>query len=103
MNAARLAGRAVFAATLMLLLIFSRQTSTQGAWTTKTPDPNAKTNPAIAEIHGKLYVHGFDRDPAGSQSSFVPRLSIYDPASNIWTVGASPSLIRAFVNAVTIN
>src|SRR5436190_20107821 len=103
MNAARFAGRALFAAIFMLVLVFSRQTSTQGAWTTKAPDPNAKTNPAIAEINGKLYVHGFDRDPAGNQSSFVRRLSIYDPASNTWTIGASPSLIRAFVNAVTIN
>jgi N-acetylneuraminic acid mutarotase len=67
------------------------------------PDPHAKVSPAIAEINGKLYVQGFDQDAGGNQGSFVPRLSIYDPASNTWTIGASPTLIRAFANAVTIN
>jgi N-acetylneuraminic acid mutarotase len=72
-------------------------------WTTMAPDPHSKSAPAIAEINGKLYVHGFDQDAAGNQSSFVPRLSIYDPASNVWTIGASPSLIRAYANAAAIN
>jgi N-acetylneuraminic acid mutarotase len=72
-------------------------------WTTLTPDPHAKSSPAVVEINGRLYVYGFDQDAGGNQSSFVPRLSIYDPASNTWTIGRSPSLIRAYANAVAIN
>ena len=72
-------------------------------WTTMTPDPHAKSSPAVAEINGKLYVYGFDQAAGGSQSSFVPRLSIYDPASNAWTIGASPGIIRAYANAVAMN
>ena len=72
-------------------------------WTTMAPDPHATSAPASAEINGKLYVHGFDQDAFGNQSSFVPRLSIYDPASNTWTNGAPPSLVRAQSNVVAIN
>ena len=72
-------------------------------WTPMAPDPHAKVAPAVAEIGGKLYVQGFDQDNFGNQSSFVPRLSIYDSSSNTWTIGASPAIIRAFANAVAIN
>jgi N-acetylneuraminic acid mutarotase len=72
-------------------------------WTTMAPDPNAKVAPAVVGINGRLYVQGFDQDALGNQSSFVPRLSIYDTFSNTWTVGASPAIIRAFANAVAIN
>jgi N-acetylneuraminic acid mutarotase len=72
-------------------------------WTTMAPDPHAKYVPHVAQISGKLYVHGFDADPFGNQSSFVPRLSIYDPASNTWTTGASPSLVRAYASVGVIN
>ena len=64
------------------------------SWATVAPDPNAKATPAVVAINGKLYVHGYDSDGM-SQASFVPRLSIYTPSSNTWTVGASPALIRA--------
>ena len=72
-------------------------------WTTMAPDPHAKLAPAVAEIGGKLYVQGFDQDNFGNQGSFVPRLSIYDASSNTWTIGASPTIIRAFATAVAIN
>jgi N-acetylneuraminic acid mutarotase len=72
-------------------------------WTTMAPDPHATWGPTIVEINGKLYALGFDRDASGNQSSFRPRLSIYDPASNTWTVGAPPSLVRAAGNAVAID
>jgi N-acetylneuraminic acid mutarotase len=71
-------------------------------WTTKAPDPHAKTTPAVTVVNGKLYVHGFDQDAFGNQSSFVPRLSIYDPQANTWSVGASPAIIRAFPSVGTI-
>jgi N-acetylneuraminic acid mutarotase len=72
------------------------------AWTTMAPDPHLKSSPAVVEIDGKLYVQGFDQDANGNQSSFVPRLSIYDPASNTWALGASPTLIRAYASVGVI-
>jgi N-acetylneuraminic acid mutarotase len=65
------------------------------------PDPNPKSSPAVAAINGRLYVYGFDQGVG--QSSFVPRLSIYDPATNTWSIGASPGLIRAFASVGVIN
>ena len=70
-------------------------------WATVAPDPDGKTSPGVAEINGRLYVQGFHQD-FGGQSSFAPRLSIYDPSSNGWTTGAPPSFIRAYANAVSI-
>ncbi|MEO8681553.1 MAG: kelch repeat-containing protein, partial [Vicinamibacterales bacterium] len=72
-------------------------------WMTLAPDPHPKVSPTVAAINGKLYVHGFDSDSGGGQSSFVPRLSIYDPASNSWTTGASPGMVRAFASVGVIN
>lgn len=71
-------------------------------WETMAPDPDGKTSPGAVEINGRVYVHGFHRDPNGNQSSFAPRLSIYDPWLRTWTVGAAPSLVRAFANVATI-
>jgi N-acetylneuraminic acid mutarotase len=72
-------------------------------WAAMAPDPDPKVSPTVAEINGKLYVQGFHQDVGGNQSSFQPRLSIYDPASNTWTVGTPPGIIRAYANAVAIN
>ena len=72
-------------------------------WTTLAPDPHAKYTPVAAAINGKLYVHGFDSDPAGGQSSFVARLGIYDPSSNSWSNGAPPALIRAYSSVGAIS
>jgi N-acetylneuraminic acid mutarotase len=69
-------------------------------WTTMAPDPNPKTTPRVVAINGKLYVYGFDQ--GATQSSFVPRLSIYDPATNTWSIGRSPNLIRAFASVGVI-
>ena len=71
-------------------------------WTTMTPDPNAKSSPAVVGDQRQA-VRLRVRPGCRRQSSFVPRLSIYDPASNTWTIGASPSLVRAYVNAVAMN
>ena len=87
----------------VMVALSSNRAATQGAWVTLTPDPNAKVTPAVVAIDGKLYVHGFDQDAFGNQGSFAPRLSIYDPASNSWTIGASPSHIRAFASAGAID
>ena len=67
------------------------------AWTTKPSDPNAKSSPSVTEIGGRLYVLGFD------QSSFVPRLSIFDPGTGAWSTAASPALVRAYASAAAIN
>jgi N-acetylneuraminic acid mutarotase len=66
------------------------------AWTTMAPDPHAKYTPVAAAINGKLYVHGFD-------SSFVARLGIYDPSSNTWSNGSSPTLVRSYSSVGGIN
>src|SRR5262249_43196769 len=71
-------------------------------WATMAPDPDAKNGPGVTEINGRLYVQGFHQDASGDQSSFAPRLSIYDPTSNTWTIGAPPSVTRAYANAVTM-
>src|SRR6185295_7373760 len=96
------AARGVLVGIGLPLLAFSWAVTAQGTWETKTPDPHAKVSPSVAEIGGKLYVQGFDQD-AGNQSSFLARLSIYDPALNQWTIGASPALIRAFAASAVIN
>ena len=72
-------------------------------WMAMAPDPHAKVSPAVAEINGNLYVHGFDQDAVGNQGSFVPRLSIYNPFANTWSIGASPAIVRAFASAVAMN
>src|SRR6185369_13904749 len=87
----------------MIVALCSNRAATQGTWVTMAPDLQAKVSPAVAHIDGKLYVQGFDQDAFGNQSSFVPRLSVYDPASNSWTTGASPHVIRAFASAAAIN
>ena len=63
------------------------------------PDPHAKVAPAVAEISGKLYVQGFDQDPSGNQSSFVPRLSIYDHVLEYLDDRRVAGLIRAYASA----
>lgn len=72
-------------------------------WTTMAPDPHAKYTPVAVAINGRLYVHGFDQDPAGNQSSFVARLGIYAPSSNTWSNGAAPNLIRSYSSVGAIN
>ena len=59
------------------------------------PDPHAKYTPVAVAINGKLYVHGFDMDAAGGQSSFVARLGIYDLLPNTWSNGSSPDPDRS--------
>ena len=87
---------------VLVLLSIGRASAQTDSWATMAPDPNAKWSPAVVEINGKLYVHGFDTDGV-NQSSFVPRLSIYTPSSNTWAIGASPTIIRAFASVGQIN
>jgi N-acetylneuraminic acid mutarotase len=72
-------------------------------WTTMARAPHRMSGSAVAAINGRLYLYGFDMDSAGNQSSFVPRLSIFDPASNTWSIGASPRLVRAAASVGVIN
>jgi N-acetylneuraminic acid mutarotase len=72
-------------------------------WNTMAADPHPKSSPAAVMIDGKVYVHGFDQDNAGNPGSFVPRLSIYDPSANTWTVGASPAIVRSYVSVGVLN
>ena len=102
MNGVR-AARGVLVGIGLPLLAFSWAVTAQGTWETKAPDPHAKVSPSVAEIGGRLYVQGFDQDAFGNQSSFVPRLSIFDPGTDSWTTGASPALIRAFAASGAIN
>jgi hypothetical protein len=92
------------AALVLILTFFSVGRATaQDSWATKTPDPKAKASAVSGEIDGRIYVYGFDMDASGNQGSFVPRLSIYDPAFNTWTLGTSPGLIRAYSSAGVIS
>jgi N-acetylneuraminic acid mutarotase len=93
----------VATALLLVLLSSGRASAQAGSWTTLAPDPIAKSSPTVVEIDGKLYVHGFSQDAGGNQGSFAPQLSIYTPASNTWSIGTSPGLIRAAASAGVIN
>ena len=52
-----------------------------GRWTIGTPMPSARTDVAVAEVGGKIYVVG----GFGGERE----LEIYDPAANRWSRGAS--------------
>jgi hypothetical protein len=88
---------------LLVVLAVARASAQTDSWATMAPDPHAKTSPAVVQIDGRLYVHGFDEIFPGYPSSFVPRLSIYTPSSNTWAIGASPALIRPLVAVGMIN
>jgi len=72
-TAALLSGGALLAAAA-----FAQST---GRWTTGTPMPSARTEVAVAEVGGKIYlVGGFGGER---------ELEVYDPASDRWSRGAS--------------
>src|SRR5687767_5211704 len=93
----------VHAAIVLILTMLSvGRAAAQDSWATKAQAPGLTPYPVSGEINGLIYVYGFDSD-GNSQSSFVPRLSIYNPALNTWTTGASPNLIRAGASGGIIN
>ena len=52
-----------------------------GRWTTGAPMPSARTEVAVAEVGGKIYVVGGFRGER--------ELEVYDPAADRWSRGAS--------------
>ena len=52
-----------------------------GRWTTGSPMPSARTEVAVAEVGGKIYVVGGFRGER--------ELEVYDPAADRWSRGAS--------------
>ena len=63
------------------LLAAAALTQSTGRWTTGTPMPSARTEVAVAEVGGKIYlVGGFGGER---------ELEVYDPASDRWSRGAS--------------
>jgi hypothetical protein len=94
--------RARVATALLLVLLSVGHASAQaGSWAAMAPDPNGFWAQSVLAINGNVYVHGIQTDFV-SQSSFVPRLSIYTASSNTWSLGASPGLIRANLSVAGI-
>src|SRR5438874_6762657 len=63
-----------------------------GRWTTGTPMPSARTEIAVAEVGGKIYVVGGFRGER--------ELEIYDPSTDRWSRVAS--LPRALHHAAAV-
>jgi hypothetical protein len=63
-----------------------------GRWTTGTPMPSARTEIAVAEVGGKIYVVGGFRGER--------ELEIYDPAADRWSRGAA--IPRALHHAAAV-
>src|SRR5215212_5162566 len=74
--------RLLFNATCMAgTLIGTAMAQTPGGWSNGAPMPSARTEVAVAEVGGKIYVIG----GFGGERE----LEIYDPAANRWTRGAA--------------
>ena len=63
-----------------------------GRWTTGSPMPSARTEVAVAEVGGKIYVVGGFRGER--------ELEVYDPAADRWSRGAS--IPRALHHAAAV-
>src|SRR6516225_3959362 len=63
-----------------------------GRWTTGSPLPSARTEVAVAEVGGKIYVVGGFRGER--------ELEVYDPAADRWSRGAS--IPRALHHAAAV-
>jgi N-acetylneuraminic acid mutarotase len=101
-NVLRVCARAAIA--LILTLLSVGFASAQDSWATRASDPFRKAGHVAGEINDLIYVSGiFDQGGVGNQSDFRPRLEIYSPASNTWTAGTPPGLMRAFASAGVIN
>jgi N-acetylneuraminic acid mutarotase len=66
------------AGTLLIVAAFAQGT---GRWTAGTPMPSARTEVAVAELGGKIYVVGGFRGER--------ELEIYNPSADRWSRGAS--------------
>src|SRR4029434_2347614 len=66
-----------------------------GRWTTGTPMPSARTEIAVAEVGGKIYLVGGFRGER--------ELEIYDPATDRWSRGASLPRALHHAGAIGLN
>jgi Kelch motif len=66
-----------------------------GRWTTGTPMPSSRTEIAVAEVSGKIYVVGGFRGER--------ELEIYDPAADLWSRGAAIPRPLHHAGAVGLN
>ena len=71
-------GGALFTAAAIAQGTFAQDT---GRWTTGMPMPSSRTEIAVAEVDGKIYVVGGFRGER--------ELEIYDPSTDRWSRGAS--------------
>jgi hypothetical protein len=66
-----------------------------GRWTTGTPIPSVRTEVAVAEVGGKIYVVGGFRGER--------ELEVYDPAADRWSRGAPSPRALHHTAAVGLN
>ena len=87
-----------FTATLLAagaLLTAAAFAQGSGRWTIGTPMPSARTEIAVAEVGGKIYVVGGFRGER--------ELEIYDPAADRWSRGAAIPRALHHAGAVGLN
>jgi len=72
---------------------------TSGAWRTLAPMPTPRTEVAVAELNGKIYViGGFEAD--GSPSA---KVEVYDPTTDTWSEHLSLPEPRHHAAAISLN
>jgi N-acetylneuraminic acid mutarotase len=61
---------------------------TSPPWTTRSPMPTARANPAAAVLDGRIYILGGElRTESGT--TILASVDVYDPAADTWTSAAS--------------
>jgi N-acetylneuraminic acid mutarotase len=71
-------------------------------WATKTPLNNPRSEGQATAVGAKLYViSGFGRKPDGTEA-LIPTVTVYDPATNVWSTKAPLPSARAGVAAVRV-
>jgi N-acetylneuraminic acid mutarotase len=83
---------------LSFVLLLTTVELTSGTWTTKTPMPTPRANPASAVFNDTIYVIG------GSDGGiYYPKNEAYDPATDNWTTKDSLPIDAVFCRAVTVD
>ena len=93
----------VMAIAVIATMLSAGRASAQGTWTTKAPDPSVfnGSNAVISgAINGLIYRYGYNDTGVDSGTG---TLSIYNPATNMWTTGAQPLLARTDASVGVIN